>query len=492
MLLKEIKHLKENNQIEFKKAKGGLPNSLWSTYSAFANTNGGTIVLGIDEEEKNVFVSAKLSEKEVEGLQKQFWDTINNSLKVNCNILVDKDVYIDTYENYYILVINIKRANRYEKPIYINGNIYNGTYRRNHEGDYHCTKPEIDLMIKDSSNTPSDKTCLEEFSLDDLNLDSINSYKQLLNVTSPNHIFLTMSDENFYLNLGIAKKGVDGKIHLTRAGLLMFGKEYRITDEFINYFLDYQDHRQETPDLRWIDRIQSFSGDWSGNVFDFFFKAYNKLIQDISIPFKLDGVQRVDDTIMHKAIREALCNTLTNADYYGTRGVVIKKYKDRIVFSNPGILRMSVEDILEGGNSDPRNQTILKIFSLIKIGERAGTGFQTILHAVKTMGYEMPLINESYNPDRTQITIYIENNNLNKYNVLNENGIIDELSIDELKVYEYFKSKELIVRKEIEEKFSFGKTKSSEILKKLVEKEIIKQLGTGKNTYYKINNYINI
>ena len=73
-------------------------------------------------------------------------------------------------------------------------------------------------MIKDSSNTPSDKTCLEEFSLDDLNLDSINSYKQLLNVTSPNHIFLTMSDENFYLNLGIAKKGVDGKIHLTRAG----------------------------------------------------------------------------------------------------------------------------------------------------------------------------------------------------------------------------------------------------------------------------------
>ena len=224
MFEKDIKNLKENNLIEFKKAKGGLPSSLWESYSAFANSNGGNIVLGIDEPQKNVFESAKLTESEVLELQKRFWDIINNPQKVSVNILVDKDVYVDDYDGYPIIVIKVRRANRFEKPVHINNNVYNGTYRRNHEGDYHCTKNEIDLMIKDSNIQSNDKTCLEEFTLEDLNLESILSYKQMLKASNPSHIFLTMTDELFYLNLGIAKKGTDGLLHPTRAGLLMFGK----------------------------------------------------------------------------------------------------------------------------------------------------------------------------------------------------------------------------------------------------------------------------
>ena len=52
---------------------------------------------------------------------------------------------------------------------------------------------------------------------------------------------------------------------------------------------------------------------------------YNKLQQDIKVPFKLDGIYRVDDTPVHKALREALANCLVNADYYGRRGLVIIK-----------------------------------------------------------------------------------------------------------------------------------------------------------------------
>ena len=485
MFEKDINNLKENNLIEIKKSKGGLPNSLWESYSAFANTNGGTIVLGIDEPQKDVFESAKLTESEALELQKRFWDNINNVQKISVNLLVDKDVYVDDYDGYPILVIKVRRASRFEKPVYINNNVYNGTYRRNHEGDYHCTKNEIDLMIKDSNIQSNDKTCLEEFTLEDLNLESISSYKQMLKASNPSHIFLTMTDEQFYLNLGIAKKGTDGLLHPTRAGLLMFGKEYRITDEFSHYFLDYQDHREETPEIRWIDRVQSSSGDWSGNVFDFFFKVYNKLIQDLTIPFKLDGVQRIDDTEMHKALREALCNTLSNADYYGTRGIVIKKYKDRIEFSNPGSMRMSIEEAFAGGNTDPRNETILKIFSLIKIGERAGTGIQTILHVINMFGYSKPIIEESFNPDRTKLTIFIGHVRIKEIQNDEKQGqSTSRLSFEEQKVLELFNDKEYITRVEIEKHLNCKKTKSYEIVKSLIDKKIIYKDGLGSNTKY--------
>lgn len=103
----------------------------------------------------------------------------------------------------------------------------------------------------------------------------------------------------------------------------MFGNEYDIVREFNTYFLDYQE--QYDADTRWTDRIISSSGDWSGNVYDFYFRVYNKLIQDIKVPFKMDGGTRVDDTPVHQALREALANCLVHADYYGRQGLVIIK-----------------------------------------------------------------------------------------------------------------------------------------------------------------------
>ena len=70
---------------------------------------------------------------------------------------------------------------------------------------------------------------------------------------------------------------------------------------------------------------------------------YNKLQQDIKVPFKMEGIYRVDDTPVHKALREALANCLVNADYYGRRGLVIIKKRDRIIFSNPGSSRIELD-----------------------------------------------------------------------------------------------------------------------------------------------------
>lgn len=183
----------------------------------------------------------------------------------------------------------------------------------------------------------------------------------------------------------------------------MFGEEYHIVREFPEYFLDYREMLD--PTIRWTDRLQSSSGDWSGNVFDFFFRVNSKIAKDIKKPFKLEGITRIDDTPVHKAVREALVNCLVNTDYFLACGVVIKKEDDKLVIENPGSIRTGKKQMLRGGISDPRNKTLMKMFNMIGIGERAGSGIPDIYQVWENEGWPMPVVEESYNPDRTRLSL---------------------------------------------------------------------------------------
>lgn len=185
----------------------------------------------------------------------------------------------------------------------------------------------------------------------------------------------------------------------TAAGLLMFGEEYKIIREFPEYFLDYRENLD--PSIRWTDRLYSSSGDWTGNLFDFYFRVYNKLITDIKTPFQLEGGNRIDDTPIHKALREALANCIINADFYIGQGLIIKKNSDSIILENPGYIRIGKDQMLKGGISDPRNKALMKLFNLIGIGERAGSGIPNILSVWKQAGWKEPEVEEQYGPDRT-------------------------------------------------------------------------------------------
>ena len=91
---------------------------------------------------------------------------------------------------------------------------------------------------------------------------------------------------------------------------------------------------------------------WSGNVFDFYFRVINRMLADVKVPFQLkDGLTRVDDTPVHKALREALTNALVHADYGGRCGVVINKSFRHVRIQNPGVFRLSIEDAICGGVS---------------------------------------------------------------------------------------------------------------------------------------------
>ena len=90
---------------------------------------------------------------------------------------------------------------------------------------------------------------------------------------------------------------------------------------------------------------------------------------DIEKPFELDGITRVEDTPVHKAVREALANCIVNTDFYLPRGLVILKERNKIVMQNSESIRTGKKQMLREGIYDPRNKAIMKMFNMISIGE---------------------------------------------------------------------------------------------------------------------------
>ena len=146
--LDNIGKYRENNRIEAKKATGGLPDSLWETYSAFANTLGGVILLGVEELPDKTLRTIDLPDPE--WLLSDFSDIINDSERVSCNILNEGDITVHSTSGRHIIVINVPRADRKHKPIYIGKDKYTGTYRRSGDGDYRCTHEEVDALVRES------------------------------------------------------------------------------------------------------------------------------------------------------------------------------------------------------------------------------------------------------------------------------------------------------------------------------------------------------
>lgn len=400
------KNIKENESLEFKKAKGGLPNSFFETYSSFLNTKGGFIYIGINELPNKTIVPSMLTLDEINKIKIELFNNLNNPQKVSVNLLDTDDVVIKEFEGYPVLEIRLEPAPIEYKPVFINNNILTGTYRRNYEGDYRCSPTEIKAMLRDAESKSQDLLCLESLGMDTLCKDTINSYKSRLLMLRPDHVFLKGNENEFLEYLGAIRVGNDGEYHPTRAGLLMFGYSFKIVYEFPEYFVDYQEHYSDDANIRWTDRATSDTGDWSGNLYDFYNIVSKKLTSDLKTPFKIVDNTRIDDTEMHKAMREALCNAISNSDFYQAQGLVIKKYADKVEFVNPGCLRMSTKQIFKGGESDARNKTILKMFNLVGIGERAGSGFPLIVRACKEFGYNEPIISDTYSPDRTKLVIF--------------------------------------------------------------------------------------
>ena len=142
-----IEKYRENNRIEAKRASGGFPGSVWETYSAFANSDGGVILLGVAESKKDkTLYPVELPDPW--RLVAQFWEALPRA--VNKNILKKTDVTVEEVDGKEIVVIRIPKAKKKDKPIYIGGNPLMGSDYRRDEGDIRIPEARVKQMIEEN------------------------------------------------------------------------------------------------------------------------------------------------------------------------------------------------------------------------------------------------------------------------------------------------------------------------------------------------------
>ncbi|MFZ2959646.1 MAG: RNA-binding domain-containing protein [Candidatus Ozemobacteraceae bacterium] len=401
----ELLHLPEDQDREFKAAQGGLPKSLWETYSGMANTTGGIIVLGVEETGDGFNVCGL---KNVAQIKRDFWNTVNNPTKVSLNLLSDRDVEESQLSGKLVLILRIPAAERRQKPVFINHNPLTGTFRRNYEGDYHCSADEVRRMMADQTEESADSKICEHFTFEDIDLESLKQFRNRFSSFFPNHPWLSNDDVGLLEKLGGWKRERTSKNgFLTAAGLLMFGlnESIRLEEAFPRFHLDYQEKLSDDPQVRWDHRITP-DGTWAGNLFQFFFRTISRLSADLLIPFQLSAdMVRMDDTLVHQAVREALVNTIIHTDYQGVGGIIVRKFRSRFEFSNPGALLLPLEKILRGGMSECRNKSLQTMFQMMGCGEKAGSGIAKIFQGWRSQHWRSPLIDASFQPERVKMVL---------------------------------------------------------------------------------------
>lgn len=388
--------LKECETVEFKTATDKLPRTIWETYSSFANTDGGIIYLGVKEDMEGNPIYVGVSD--VNKILNELWTNLNNPKKVNYNLLKANDVTVEKINGNDIIKINIPKASRDIKPVYINNMMQGGTYIRQGDGDFKCNEYELSAMLRDKRAKSYDSEVLLNFSLNDLCQETIDNYRNDFERNHPRSPWNRLNDEEFLLRVGALIKQL-GKVYCTKAGLLMFGYEYSIKYEFPNYFMDYRENM--SGESRYDDRVDTASCEYTGNIYDFCYKILYKLEQTLPVPFRMRDTKFRDTEPDSKyVIREAVINALTNADFYGKNNVIIKRSKDKLEISNSGGFRVPITS----GISDPRNVTIMNMFRHVNLVERAGTGIQTIFDISKQYNWNVEY-KEDFSPERVLLTI---------------------------------------------------------------------------------------
>lgn len=378
---RDLNRYQENNRIEAKKAQGGLPQSLWETYSAFANTEGGLILLGTAEQNPSKALEP-VPLPDPQALAEEFWALVNDPQVVSCNLLRAEDVQILESGGLPIVAIEVPRASRFQQPVYISTNPLQGSYYRNGEGDCRFAPEQVRQLQQRAQRPAADGTVLEAFPPAAFCWAAVSRYRAHFRTLHPGHPWNRLDHLSFLRQLGAAAPGADGRIHPTAAGLLMFGWLAPIRRVHPLYRLDYREPEAARPAAR---RISTQHGRWSGCLFDF----YERVCARLADPEPPGG------TPVQQALQQALADALIRADYDSPRGLAIRRRSCGVLISNPGTT----------DSSAAHNELLAELFRWIDSAQRCGSGLPGIRAVWEAQGWEPPHLLALSAPGSTLLTL---------------------------------------------------------------------------------------
>ena len=372
-LLEQLQDIEWDN-FEVKAASTELPKSSWETISAFANTSGGWLVLGVSQNGKKFEITGV---ENVEKIEQDLTTTLRSRTKFNTVI----NPHFKKYDIDGKKILACFIASSEVKPVYFNG--LANTFIRTGSGDQRASEFEINALYRDQSfGTMSEKT-VEGTSFKSVNRSSYNRFRDYLKWRNPDLRYNQMSDGEFNRRLKIVK---DGK--LTYGGLLFLGKNEEITDAFSDFRVDYL----EIPATNYADAEPryTFRIDEQENLWEYYFVLFQRLRIYADNPLTIGemGIGH-EDTKQADALREALVNLLIHTDYFSPMKPRIRVFTNRIEFENPGMLPRPVEELLKADESLPRNPVLAKFFRIAKLCESAGYGFNKMLEWKKETGNDV-------------------------------------------------------------------------------------------------------
>ena len=401
-LYNQLLHLDESVQVEVKRGSQ-VGKSILETICAFSNEPGiveGYILLGVAQD-------ATTKQYDIEGISDL--DDLQKNISSQCatmfNIPIRPRMHVEEINGKNVLLIHVRELDPAQKPVYFKSQgLPKGAYRRVGTTDQRCSEDDLSLFY--SQNDAYETSVIYDTTMDDVDVNAIERYRFLRSKVNPMAEELMYSDENLLLALGCAKR-MDNEVHLTNAGLIVFGNSLALRRLMPAVRVDYL----RVPGIKWMDDPQSrfITIDMRGALLLVASRLYNAVSADLPSGFMLeDGeLQARSKGLPSKVLRESLVNALIHRSYRVNQPIQVIRYDNRIEIKNPGYSLKPIDTFMLPG-SELRNPFISSVFHETNLAETKGSGISTIHRLMEEASLEQPSFVSSRESNTFTTTILLK------------------------------------------------------------------------------------